>query len=425
MKESRVLEFKQNITNSFLKTVSAYANYGDGKILFGVDDEGNEIGMDQPERQKLDIENKINDSIDPRPDFSLQVNPRTRVIVLTVFEGPDKPYLYRGTAYRRSDMATAAVDRVELNRLTLRGTGRTFDQLRSSRQDLSFASLEKELIRKTGISRFSTDVLKTLDLFSEKDGYNNAAALLADVNDFPGTDIIRFGGSVSEIRSRTQLQKMSVLEQYARAVDEYRKYYRYEVIDGVARSEREDIPEQAFREAAANALIHRTWDVRAQIGIAMYDDRVEITSPGGLPFGISEEEYLRGYVSVLRNPILANVFFRLHYVEIFGTGVRRILDAYSRYQVKPEFEISENAVRVILPSVARSVPFTPDESKVLAVFAGGQMLSSTEAASLSGFTKSKTLRLLKSLEEKKAIVKTGRGRGTLYHSRQGRPASFR
>ncbi len=82
----------------------------------------------------------------------------------------------------------------------------------------------------------------------------------------------------------------------------FRKYYEYEQIRGSAREQISLIPEEAFREAAANALVHRTWDVNSQINIAMFHDKIQITSPGGLPKGISEEEYLRGGISILRNP---------------------------------------------------------------------------------------------------------------------------
>ena len=90
----------------------------------------------------------------------------------------------------------------------------------------------------------------------------------------------------------------------------------------------EKIPEAAFREAIANALIHRAWDVASQIRVSMFDDRIEIVSPGGLPSGITEEEYLSGKLSILRNRNLANVFYRLGFVEILGTGIIRIKQLY-------------------------------------------------------------------------------------------------
>ena len=102
MVESRSTEFKESVTNTFLKTVSAYANYGTGTVLFGITDNGTEVGIPDAKEQCLAIENKINDAISPTPDFVLETNPRTRVITLTVREGLHKPYLYRSKAYKRA-----------------------------------------------------------------------------------------------------------------------------------------------------------------------------------------------------------------------------------------------------------------------------------------------------------------------------------
>ena len=106
------------------------------------------------------------------------------------------------------------------------------------------------------------------------------------------------------------------------------------------------IPEAAFRETIANALIHRVWDTNSQIRVLMFEDRIEVISPGGLPGGISEEEYLSGRISVLRNQIIAQVFYRLNIVEVFGTGILRIKELYSSSIAQPRFEVSENAIKV-------------------------------------------------------------------------------
>lgn len=115
MKETHTLEFKQEITNTFLKTVSAFSNYDGGIIMFGVDDDGNKIGIKNPEAACLDIENKINDAISPQPCYELEVHEPDRTVILTVHPGLDKPYLYKGKAYKRNDTATIAVDSLELS----------------------------------------------------------------------------------------------------------------------------------------------------------------------------------------------------------------------------------------------------------------------------------------------------------------------
>jgi len=416
MKESKVLEFKADISNSFLKTVSAYANYGTGTIQFGISDDGTVVGVDNPDKICLDIENKINDSIIPKPDFSLSINRRTSVISLIVKEGTDKPYLYKGKAYKRNDTSTVEIDRLALNRLTLLGTGKYYDQLPSGKVDFSFSILEQELREKLGIKAISSDILKTLNLYSDQDGYNHAAELVADKNEYPGIDVARFGSSINEIMDREQYFNVSIINQYHSSVEIYKKYYQYEKIEGIERKQKQIVPEMAFREAVANAIIHRTWDVLANIRIAMYSDKIEIMSPGGLPLGISEIDYRQGYVSVLRNPILAGLFFRLSYIEMFGTGVKRIFKEYRKYSVKPRFEITENAVVVILPSIESVTATTSDEEKIIEILKGGKLYSSSEIAMLSGFSRDKTIRLVNSLVKKNGITKIGTGRSTKYKS---------
>ena len=145
MRESRTLEYKESITNTFLKTVSAFANYGSGEIIFGITDDGRIIGIRDPKASCLDIENRINDSIDPVPEYTLSVNEKTSVITLKVQEGLHKPYLYKAKAYRRNDSATIAVDRLELARLILEGQNSSYEELPASDQSLlSFQILEEK-----------------------------------------------------------------------------------------------------------------------------------------------------------------------------------------------------------------------------------------------------------------------------------------
>ena len=121
MRETKDLEYKEAISNTFLKTVSAFANYGTGSIKFGIKDDGTIIGIKNPKQACLDIENRINDSIDPVPDYSLSIHEKSGVITLRVEEGMHKPYLYKAKAYKRNDSATIEVDRLELTRLVLEG----------------------------------------------------------------------------------------------------------------------------------------------------------------------------------------------------------------------------------------------------------------------------------------------------------------
>ncbi len=413
MRETRNLEYKESVTNTFLKTVSAYANYGTGKIVFGICDDGTVKGIADPEQACLDIENRINDNIDPVPEFSLTIDRKTSVITLTIFEGLFKPYLYKAKAYRRNDSASVAVDRLELTRLILEGQNLSYEELPAADQNLSFTFLEKKLKEIMRLSEVTQDTLKTLELYKDDAGYNKAAELLADRNSFYGIDMVRFGDSINIILDHETFAERSILEQYDQALNLYRKYYQYEQIKGSLRETISMIPEEAFREAIANALVHRTWDIQTHVSVAMFPDKIEITSPGGLPAGMSEEEYFRGGISILRNRIIANIFFRLRLIERFGTGIRRINESYKNSSVKPVYHLTENTICIVLPVMERKNSLTEDESTVFKLLAGRSEPSSA-ITQKTGFGKTRVLEILKKLTAEGYIRSEGRGRGTRY-----------
>ena len=414
MRETRTLEFKETITNTFLKTVSAFSNYDGGIILFGVDDDGNIKGLPDVKQACLDIENKINDSITPQPDYTLEVQNNDQTIKLTVKSGLQKPYLYKSKAYKRNDTATIEVDTLEFSRLVLDGKNIRFEELPCKDQELSFEILHRKLKEIVRIENFDKDTLKTLNLYDDVNGFNNAAGLLADKNHFPGIDIVKFGENISIIQKRSTFENISILEVYEKAIEVFRDYYQYEVIQGADRKKMEKIPEAAFREAIANALIHRVWDVDSQIRVSMFDDRIEIVSPGGLPSGITEEEYLSGKLSGLRNRNLANVFYRLGFVEIFGMGITRIKQLYAEALIKPDFEVSENAIKIVLPIFEKNADLTKDEIIIYKLLSKTMLKPISEVAPYVPFGKSKTTKLLKEMCQKGVITVEGKGKGTKY-----------
>ena len=414
MRETRTLEFKETITNTFLKTVSAFSNYDGGTIFFGVDDDGNIKGLPDVKQACLDIENKINDSITPQPDYTLEVQNNDQTIKLTVKSGLQKPYLYKSKAYKRNDTATIEVDTLEFSRLVLDGKNIRFEELPCKDQELSFEILHRKLKETVRIENFDKDTLKTLNLYDDVNGFNNAAGILADKNHFPGIDIVKFGENISIIQKRSTFENVSVLEVYEKAIEIFRDYYQYEVIQGADRKKMEKVPEAAFREAIANALIHRVWDVNSQIRVSMFDDRIEIVSPGGLPSGITEEEYLSGKLSVLRNRNLANVFYRLGFVEIFGTGITRIKQLYAESLIKPDFEVSENAIEIVLPIFEKNADLTEDEIVIYKLLSKTMLKPISEVAPYVPFGKSKTIKLLKEMCQKGVIAVEGKGKGTKY-----------
>lgn len=418
-REEYDLEFKEKLSKTFLKTVSAFSNYNNGKIIFGISDDGHVTGLDVTDEECLKIENMINDSLDPVPNYKLEIKnlEGKNIIILDILKGKNTPYYYKGKAYRRSNTSTLEVDRLELNRLVMEGINIDYEENKASRQNLNFETLELKLKTAVGIDNLSLDILKTLNLY-DKDGYYNIASeLLADKNDieFSGIDIVRFGKDINQILYRETLNNRSLLSQYDKTIEIFERYYQYEEVEGYERVRKELIPREAFRESLANAIVHRVWDVKTHIQISMYKDRIEINSPGGLPTGISKDEYLNGNISILRNPIIAGVFYRLNLIEQFGTGVMRIIEEYRQSMSKPKFEISENNISIILPVIQiDDSNLSEDEVIIYNILKDEVELSRVELDDKSGFNKSRTLRVINNLADKNLIRKLGKGPGTTY-----------
>ena len=417
-KESKDVEFKERITRSYLKTVSAYANYKNGKIIFGINDEGEAIGLEKVVENKLNIENTINDTIKPKPEYTLDIEKieGKSYIVLNVKKGDFPPYYYNGKAYKRNDTSTIEVDTVELNRLILQGSNLDYEAIEIENEKLEFKFLEKKMKEVVGIKELNLDILKTLNLYENKK-FNIAAELFADNNNrkFSGIDIVVLGENINKILFRENIERKSILEQYYEAISVFERYYEYEEIVGAERIKKEKVSKEAFRESVANAIVHRLWDINANIKIVMSNDKIEIISPGSLPLGMSEDEYMRGYVSVLRNPIIANIFYRLGIIEKFGTGIKRIKYEYRESFVKPAFEIYENSIRITLP-VIEIIPknLVNGEVKVFEILKKREKLSRKEIEELSKYNKSKVIRAINGLIEKSIAEQVGKGRSVKY-----------
>lgn len=415
--ENTSLEFKERMTNSPMKTISAYANYHDGKVIIGIKDDGTIIGVEDVQATRLSLENAIYDNISPRPDYEIREIPvgHLKIIELEVRRGRNVPYLFKGQAYRRMDTATTQVDENELFYLMLLKRNLTYDATDSNHQELDFKTLERFLQEKLGITRFDKNVMITLGLL--KDGkFNVAAELLSDQNVHANAsqDIVRFGTTTSIILDRNRLDNISVLTQYRKAVEMFQLYYKpFQIIEGFERVNKVRILDAAFREAVANAIVHRDYRLVGSIQIAMFDDRIDITSPGGLPNGLSKENYLNDLISMPRNPILVNVFYRLGMIELFGAGVQRIKDAYAGSEEKPIFKIDESRMSIILLVLHMPEKMT-DEDRVLSQLARYQEINRSDVEKKIGLSRSQSYELLTRLVKVGKIMRVGSGPATKY-----------
>lgn len=429
--ESKYIEYKREYTKTLLKSVSAYANYHDGHILIGIDDDGKAVGVKNADEVRLSIENAINDTVKPRPYYEIceETFEGKKIVVLTVYKGDHTPYTVDNKVYKRMDTSSVQVDRHAYEELILLGRNLSFETLPSTGQKLVFRILEEKIERTLSVAHVTDDLLITLGL-KNKEQFNNAAALLSDANpiDSSGVQMIAYEDrSVLKIKDRHQLRNVSVLKQFDLCMDFYRKHINTsEIINGPYRETVEEVPMVAYREAVANAIVHRDYTRDVDLRIEVFSNRIEVVSPGGLPIGISESEYLEGRVSIPRNRVLADVFLRLKIIEKLATGIRRIKEYYQDYAVKPQFEINENSIVVILPKVNRTeekmirpvdmdqYQLNENERLICKLLEKRGMLSRSEFENELGLKKSQTIDLIVRLRELQLVSQIGRGRATKY-----------
>ena len=357
-RESETVELKEVVVDDIKKEIIAFANCDGGKLYIGVRDDGTVIGLDNADSVSLQISNMVRDAI--KPDITMFLHYETivengkNVVVVDIQRGTDRPYYLakkgmrpEGVYVRQGYSSVPATD-TAIRRMIKETDGDRFEAMRCLNQDLTFEATKKEFeLRKTD---FGPQQMRTLKLIDQDGLYSNLALLLSDqcvhtikVAVFQGTDQTifkdrrEFTGSL--MQQMNEVHDFIDFRNQTRATIE--KLYRVDV---------RDYPEVAVREALLNLLVHRDYSFSASAFISIYEDRIEFVSIGGLMPGIDLEDVMVG-ISVCRNQDLANVFYRLHLIEAYGTGMGKIMKAYESMQVKPVIETTKNAFKIILPNI--------------------------------------------------------------------------
>lgn len=159
--------------------------------------------------------------------------------------------------------------------------------------------------------------------------------------------------------------------------------------------------------------------INGSIRIEMYKDQLIIHSQGGLPDGVTKDDYLNKNISIPRNSILADVFHRLKLIERFGTGVRRIRQAYSVFKEKPLFDFSEQSISVILPCVTYGdnldikETHISDDEKVIKLIRSEKLITRKAVQEITGLGETQSKALLNRLIDSGFIRRVGKGRTTV------------
>ena len=371
--ESEKIKFKENAkTNTYIKTVVAFANGNGGKIVFGVKDNKEIVGVENEFEVMDGIINAISDNCYPMivPDISLHTLENKTVILVEIEGGKKKPYylkskgMQKGT-YIRSGATTRIIEEdYVLKELVLEGENKYFDQQVCHGESVSDEEIEKfcewleKLARKnsqndTEIRKITRNTLLSWKVLEEKNGRifpTNAYILLSGKENWEVSRKIQCGVFKGETRSIFVDKK----EFEGSIIMQLEKAYQYVLekinlgsdIVGIYRVDKYEIPPKSIREVIANAVIHRSYLEPNDIQIALYDNRLEITSPGMLLSGVNVKRMKEGY-SKLRNRAIASVFAYVNIIEKWGSGIPRIMNEIREYGLQePEFIIFENDFRV-------------------------------------------------------------------------------
>lgn len=324
-------------------------------------------------------------------------------------------YFYKHKTYIRRGTSTIEADAASQKRMIMESKGITFEERAIQNEKLSFKYLNNLAVKTLGIKKVDDDFLKTCGLISSDNKFNNAGLLFSEDNNFCGIDTVKYNEATEKFTFCKNFSKCSILEQVEKVLGVFDDVYSYEKIVGAKREKFYDVPLKAFREAMVNAVIHRDWEIKSNIKVTFFDDRVEVLSPGVLPKDISKNEFLNGFVSVPRNYTICSLFRRLGYIERMGYGISLIKKAYRQHPVKPRFEISENFINVVLPVVGYNLELSDHETLILQTLKYSKPLSSSQISQLTKISRTKVVALCNSLVSQSLLQKTGTGRATKYH----------
>lgn len=358
-----------------------------GALIFGISNEGMVVGLENPEGDAEKISEVIKTRLDPMPEFKLrfyQTEDGKVLIILDVYKGDETPYYYSGDgvleAYVRVGNESVKATATELKRLVLRGKNTSYDSQNSTykAEDYAFSKLKERYKKWTGNSFDDKDLI-SFGLVNEQGNLTNAGALFADESPIRCSRMFctrwnglnKSGGAVDALDDAEYSGSVISLIENGEAFIKRNCKMKWRKTAN-SREEMPEYVERSYHEALVNALAHRDYLVNgSEVHIDIYDDRMEIYSPGGMPDGsmIQDRDPLM-VPSTRRNPILADVFNRLGYMERKGSGFGKIISGYE-FQInydeskRPSFRSDRYQFTVVMPNLNYDVSHDFEENETM------------------------------------------------------------
>ncbi len=427
-KESETVELKLIVTDVIKKEIVAFANSEGGTIYIGVSDDGEVVGIEDSDKSGLQVSNMVHDNI--KPDLSMFVSYRTlnfdgkEVLSIDVERGTNRPYYLANKGLRpegvyiRHGFSSIPASDSNIRNMIKETDGDVYEALRSINQDLTFNSCENEFknrnidFKEQALKLVSNDGLYTNLglLLSDQCPYTIKAAVFEDYDQSLFKDRNEFSGSL-----------LKQLEDVYSFIDKYNN--NRSTFDKLWRIDTRDYPEKALREALLNSIVHRDYSYSASTLISIYKDRLEIVSVGGLMPGYELKDIKNG-LSDTRNPNLANIFYRLKLIEAYGTGIKKIYDAYELSGCEPEIITTNNSFKIILPNlnykqnnnlyISSPEMIYCDENILLKYLNDNQSITRKEVETLMGLSQSSAGRILKKMVDEGKLIQFGGSRNIKY-----------
>ncbi len=446
--ESSLLEFKRELPKNeqIIKTIVGFCNQKGGRLVVGIDNNGTIIGLKEELIQStLEYLNKsIFEATTPPiiPKIYSQRIGNKSILIIEVSAGMNKPYfissqgLEKGTYVRlgRSTLR-ATIDIIE--ELKWQARGRSFDSMpvyQTTRNDLDMKKIQTFLAarKKTRNISISDEILAAYNIECEEHShlYPTVSGILC-FGKKPEkffSEVMIMCSLFSGIKGRKALASKDCVgtlpEQFSQAYDFVIQHLQRSFeIRGKRRYEQLAIPEEAIREIIMNAVVHRNYHLQSPIKIAIYENRVEIFSPGNFVGPMNVENITQG-LTYIRNNAICKIFRELGYIEKLGSGFITVFDAYEKRGLpQPKVIEGENYIKCILPRPQKDTRFLmQDESLrddseqcIIRLFErGGDDISISDITTLCRISRATAGRKLADLIDKKIIKRIGKGRATRY-----------
>ncbi len=425
--EGLTVEFKEKYTSKIDRDIVALANAKGGFIVLGVNDNGKVVGEKLTNKIKAEILSLAR-NCDPHVAIA-KISQADNIVVIEVSEGDEKPYSCSSGYFRRLDAVTQKMTQKEVRTMFRETTDISFESLPCKSftfEDVSPIKVKAFLKEAKASFRVNKDnLLSFLSSLSicKDNKINNAGALMfaADINKFipySETTLGAFKGTNKthiydrkDVRDDLLVQlneSMAFVKKHLNVRSEIRELDRHDIYE---------IPLDALREALVNALVHRDYSMRGtSIYVSVFDDRVEIVNPGGLPAGITKANF--GKESVRRNLIIADLFHRMGKVEKMGTGIERMKTLMREAKLKEPVFSSDSFFHAIFyrnPEYAlkHSVEKTVEKTveKILALIREKPTITQGEIEVKTGLTRRGVEWNLKRLKDQGILHRIGPDKG--------------